>query len=535
MTGRKIPVGLILSSLFYIFGCAQVSYNTKLHESIMYTSNENTSKLIMSTDDLDSYDEFGRTPLHIAVMLNNKEIVQKLIDHGANINQKTLHGHTPLSLSVRHSDLELTDFFIDAGAKINLKHSRSPLIEAIKFRRLDLCKKLIAKGADINAVDRFNESALFYAVYLDLGDLVQTLIANGAAINTSTAYGMTPLQAAAFTENKEIIRQLLMSGAKLHPDESNEKNIYSKAVLLEIIAGIYETEGRKNEAALAYAESKKFYDLGEKRFAEYASQLSMGAFMKVMGTILTAGLLTTPAQLADIGITRSNLNKFEAEDTDYMTSGIIALNATHPDYLENQLNPNNGEDTGVETHRLDESKKPGFSITKFYRRLSTAFHYKSIECSDKIKMLDGISPNSDQFISGATKSIPDYKDIGFIGADDIPVKLTIYRMNRFYGFAASAYFFIDGCYYGTLACNQFMPVTIKPGHHVFSLAHMVVENGYIKIADRKDLSIENGTKEVFLQMIHKKDKTMNVVSKNIAEREMQIMKLSPSVDIKIYQ
>jgi hypothetical protein len=171
-----------------------------------------------------------------------------------------------------------------------------------------------------------------------------------------------------------------------------------------------------------------------------------------------------------------------------------------------------------------------FSLIKqnIYKGLSEKCSLQVQKCSKKVLHLsDGeyISKNS-------AKRLPCLNDLETVYGEDDFVKLYVYRKYRFYGSAAVAHIFIDGCYYGILKCNEYFYKKVKSGNHNIKISYSIPS--YVIFLNQKEFHVENENNTFFIEMIHSKENALKVVSKEMADTEMANMVIATAMQKKIY-
>jgi len=212
-------------------------YTTGIHIAILHSLEDITVTLIQQGSDLDSRNEFGRTPLtwaaskgnkrltdklvaynspidaridennrfagctalHVAAILGHTSIVELLLERGAAVNSKDVDDATPLYNAVKHRRTEIVKILIEAGADRTCTSKRlwRPLLtEAIHWTpKLEIVQLLLDAGVDVNErQDKILRTALFYAVQYDKGErIIRMLLEAGADPNIASRSGRTPL------------------------------------------------------------------------------------------------------------------------------------------------------------------------------------------------------------------------------------------------------------------------------------------------------------------------------------------------------
>lgn len=114
----------------------------------------------VAQENVNTYDENGKTPLIAVISMNNFEKAKQLIQKGANVN---LHETTGLQ--------------------------GSALMYASSIGNLELCKLLLDNGAKINAVDKNNDHALNWATFSGKIPIMKLLIENNADLFLKSKHG----------------------------------------------------------------------------------------------------------------------------------------------------------------------------------------------------------------------------------------------------------------------------------------------------------------------------------------------------------
>lgn len=103
------------------------------------------------------------TVLHIAAKRNNVDAIKLLINNGAEVDSKDDYDRTPLYYAIDYSsDIDVIKFLIDKGADVNVKifNNNMPLHIAAQRNNVEAVKLLISKGADINAKNNYFDTPL---------------------------------------------------------------------------------------------------------------------------------------------------------------------------------------------------------------------------------------------------------------------------------------------------------------------------------------------------------------------------------------
>ncbi|KJK74201.1 hypothetical protein H634G_10574 [Metarhizium anisopliae BRIP 53293] len=107
--------------------------------------------------DVDSNDEYGRTPLSWAAENGYEAVVQLLLENGADISSKDdEYGRTPLSWAAENGHKATVTLLVEKGADVvsKAKYGRTPLSLAARNGHEDIVNLLLENGADVAAVAR---------------------------------------------------------------------------------------------------------------------------------------------------------------------------------------------------------------------------------------------------------------------------------------------------------------------------------------------------------------------------------------------
>jgi len=109
-------------------------------------------RLIKKGADIESTDEFGRTPLCYAIVDRRYDMATLLISSGANVNHADSGNWIPLHFAAQNSDEPMIRLLLDSDSQVDAKnnHGNIPLQIAVFNYRGDpkIVQDLIAAGAD---------------------------------------------------------------------------------------------------------------------------------------------------------------------------------------------------------------------------------------------------------------------------------------------------------------------------------------------------------------------------------------------------
>ena len=84
--------------------------------------------------DIDTPDEYDRTPLMLVAARNDIPAAKRLLAQGADVNAKSKDDYTALMYAAYYGNAEMVEFLLDEGADVNARHKSglTALMEAAK-------------------------------------------------------------------------------------------------------------------------------------------------------------------------------------------------------------------------------------------------------------------------------------------------------------------------------------------------------------------------------------------------------------------
>jgi ankyrin repeat protein len=134
--------------------------------------------IVVHSSDMDS-------ELLLAAKENNLPLMKASLEKGANVNTKDDFDRTPLIFAANLGHADCVKILLENGAEVNCQCFRkcSPLMWSAINGHTQVVRMLIEKGADPNIQDFDGWTALMKAVYNGNVEIVQILINNGADLN----------------------------------------------------------------------------------------------------------------------------------------------------------------------------------------------------------------------------------------------------------------------------------------------------------------------------------------------------------------
>lgn len=224
---------------------------TKLHLTILESSEHDFEQAFDKNIDVNAVDEQGRTALHVACTAKRESGIDQagllnkidlLLKRGANVNVKDKDGETPLHLAAQAGlNAAIEEGLLDHGAKIDEKGRggatalhRAVWPDELKPKERDVwgrdfsgnletVTRLIGKKADVNAADAKGRTPLHYAAITGHVEILTLLLAHKADLNAKDSEGNTLLHLAAGAGNEKAAEFLLEK--KLSPKVRNNKGL----------------------------------------------------------------------------------------------------------------------------------------------------------------------------------------------------------------------------------------------------------------------------------------------------------------------
>lgn len=125
---------------------------TKLHKAV-YLNNVDRVRKHLRTINVNSVDNFNRTPMHYAACNGNLTIIKQLMSTGANLDIQDCDGRTPLIKAVECGHNDIVRLLVNAGAKVDLadnEHGNTALHYSLLNDNLDAALYIISNAMNID-------------------------------------------------------------------------------------------------------------------------------------------------------------------------------------------------------------------------------------------------------------------------------------------------------------------------------------------------------------------------------------------------
>jgi len=166
-------------------------------------------RTFLSSDRLNSQDDFGSTPLHIAVQERaSSSTITTILDLGARQSMVDAEGRTALRLALDLDQLKTAQLLANSGSDVfvTARDGKTP-VEVALAKGADAVSALFS-GAAINAKDPSGNTALHYAAKQGDASLISLLISLGANKAVKNIAAESPADIALRWKNQEALALL---------------------------------------------------------------------------------------------------------------------------------------------------------------------------------------------------------------------------------------------------------------------------------------------------------------------------------------
>ncbi|QLG88568.1 ankyrin repeat domain-containing protein [Chitinibacter bivalviorum] len=172
----------------------------------------NTMRVLMylkSGIDINSCDEYGKTPLIWAATFSHLPLVGLLLSRNASPEACDLGGYTALHWAAANGHEEALELLLEHGAKIDAcsKVGITPLMQAAARGQRGTLRLLLEAGAQINLADQSGQTALLHSLKNSHYRVTETLLQQRASVDAIGPEQKTAL-AIGLAHSDPAIRQL---------------------------------------------------------------------------------------------------------------------------------------------------------------------------------------------------------------------------------------------------------------------------------------------------------------------------------------
>ena len=167
---------------FALFAASAAEVPVDIHEAVRSGNVEKIETALKSGEDVNSPDNWGRTPLIVALQQRQAPVVEMLIDRGASVATTDAWGRTPLLVATQLKNTAAIRLLLEKKSDVNAanKNDITPLIAAAQTGNQEAATLLLGAGAAPDSADNLGWTALMWAAYRKDDAIVKLLLANGA-------------------------------------------------------------------------------------------------------------------------------------------------------------------------------------------------------------------------------------------------------------------------------------------------------------------------------------------------------------------
>jgi ankyrin repeat protein len=227
-------ISAFIACNFFLYPCTVYSgVNDELLAAASEGNFAGVKDLVSQGADVNTKDNFSKSPLTYAASKGHEMIVDFLVGKGADVNAQDDSGWTPLHHAASNGHTETAKILIGQVANINKRElsGKTVLFYAVRSGNIQIVKDLIDKGADINAKDRIGFTPLMEACECGRTAIAKILIENGADVDAKQVSGSTPLQMAAYNLHPDTVKLLIDNNANI-----NTTNKQGKSILIDLVS-----------------------------------------------------------------------------------------------------------------------------------------------------------------------------------------------------------------------------------------------------------------------------------------------------------
>lgn len=217
-----------------------------IHDAASRGTVSDIAHFIGTNADIESKDEFGRTPLLVAAWNGNLATVAELLARGASMEAADPYGYTPLGCAAEFGHVDVVRLLLSKGAKRAAKNAEGAdvLMIAAGGNEIPVVKLLLAEGFDVKGENVKGNTAVHGAAAMGWPELLELLLKAGAEPAEAGIEGNTALHMAAYGkgywERKGRIDDVhgkLASGNTFRRPKSGDDPAYLSCVRLLLDAG----------------------------------------------------------------------------------------------------------------------------------------------------------------------------------------------------------------------------------------------------------------------------------------------------------
>ena len=197
------------------------SFELALLEATKAGHDEAVQFLLELGDNIDYYNEEGRTALMLASIGGHEQVVQTLISAGVNVNIQDNNGYTALMLACDTNSYTIVNYLLQAGANPNIQNDDddSAIIIACHNNHSDIVRLLLQYNADQLITNRNDDTALTVATSQNSIGIVEMLLEHLTESHKTSAVTSALTTACQYGHSQIIISLLVKLLDIIIPDE----------------------------------------------------------------------------------------------------------------------------------------------------------------------------------------------------------------------------------------------------------------------------------------------------------------------------
>ena len=197
------------------------SFELALLEATKAGHDEAVQFLLELGDNIDYYNEEGRTALMLASIGGHEQVVQTLISAGVNVNIQDNNGYTALMLACDTNSYTIVNYLLQTGANPNIQNDDddSAIIIACHNNHSDIVRLLLQYNADPLITNRNDDTALTVATSQNSIGIVEMLLEHLAESQKTSAVTSALTTACQYGHSQIIISLLVKLLDIIRPDE----------------------------------------------------------------------------------------------------------------------------------------------------------------------------------------------------------------------------------------------------------------------------------------------------------------------------
>lgn len=153
--------------------------------------------------------------IHAAIRAGDVEKVETALKNGADVNSPDNWGRTPLIVALQQGKAPVVELLVNRGASVAATDAwgRTPLLVATQLKNKAAIRLLLENKSDVNAANKNDITPLIAAAQTGNQEAATMLLGAGAAPDREDNLGWTALMWAAYRKDDAIVKMLLDKGA----------------------------------------------------------------------------------------------------------------------------------------------------------------------------------------------------------------------------------------------------------------------------------------------------------------------------------